>query len=179
MLPTPWKDSSNRHLSSVLEADQTLGKIKASFDFEGNLTPVQHFIAGTKSFIGCINKEKRSFLIYCRHGSQGTPFFARVADGIVQASGKQSVINYKFKLRLWDRIFLCIGIAVLFCFSSLSFFYLLIEPKGDSILCTTLTTGLLLLAWFSPQIAQKFYQDDERKIAELLRSIAEGKFDES
>lgn len=172
-LPLPWKTSPQQKLSSRLHPDEAIAEIKQSIDFEGNLSAVDHFICGDKDFIGSINKEKLSFMIFCRHGSQGTPFFARVAHGEVKASASGSILEYKFTLRAWDRFFLLIGLALALVFNGFSLFYLLLKPGGESLVCAALTAAVFLLVWFAPRIAQWHYASDEKKIESLLRSIAD------
>lgn len=146
--------------------------IQAAINFEGNLSAVDHFVAGSGEFIGAVDLYKNTFLIFCRHGAQGTPFFARVAMGEVTPNGSGARIRYRFTMRPWDRFFLGVGLCMTFAFASLGIFSVLVKPNGETAFLCVITLVMFALMWLSPKICQWIYRKDEPKIAALLAKLS-------
>ena len=170
--PVPWQTSEQRMLESPLAVPELMKVIQRSIDFEGNTTAVDHLIAGSGTFIGSTDLSKHTFMIFCRHGSQGTPFFARVAMGEVRSNGSGSQIRYQFTLRPWDRFFVLIGLLMFSVFTALMLFALIVQPGSDNSAGFVITACLLLFTWFTPRIFQWKYRDDETKIESHIRKLA-------
>lgn len=142
-----------------------------SIDFEGNVTPVDHFICGDKPFVGCSDKAKRKFLISHRHGN-GLPFFARCAMGTIDSNGTGSTLRYRFTLRPWERFIFLSGVIMTVVFNAIAIFGVIVKPEAEYFVLLTITVTLMLAVWFAPRISQWFFRGYEAEISQALERIA-------
>lgn len=170
----PWKTSPQITLHSHRSSDQIMERIRESIDFEGNVTPIDHFVSGDKPFIGRRDVAKNSFLICHRHGN-GLAFMSRCAIGRVSKEGSGSTVSYEFTMRPWDRLFLSIWLLMMLLFNGLAVFSVVMKPTGEYLALLGITSGLLVASWLTPTFCQWYFRHYESEIAKLLSEIAAGR----
>lgn len=167
----PWQTSEETILQSSKSQASVMQEIGASIDFEGNVTPVDHFICGDKKFIGHRDTSKSTFLIAPRQGT-GPAFFARCALGRVSAEGSGCRISYKFTVRPWDRAALVILVFMMLLFNAIAIFSVIVKPNGEYFTLLAITSSLLAMVWFIPRICQCVFKTSEGEIRDLLVRIS-------
>ncbi|MBY0552269.1 MAG: hypothetical protein K2W95_33630 [Candidatus Obscuribacterales bacterium] len=167
----PWQTSGEITLNSSQSADALMKIVMESMDFEGNVSPVDHFVRGSKPFVGCSNAAKNTFLVTHRHGN-GLPLLARCAMGEIRSVPGGSSLTYRFTLRPWERFFTALCVILLIGFNVLALFSVIVSPSETEYrVLLGITMTLLFAAWSAPRICQWLFRGYEAEIAQLLKGV--------
>lgn len=167
----PWQTSGEITLNSTLSADALMKIVMNAIDYEGNVSPVDHFIRGSKPFIGCSDVAKSTFLVSRRHGN-GHPFLARCAMGKIRSVPGGSTLTYRFTLRPWERFFTALFVILLVGFNALAIFSVVGKPsEAEYRVLLGLTMTLLFAAWSAPRFCQWLFRGYEAEISQMLERV--------
>lgn len=168
----PWQTSAEVTLNSPHSADALKKIVMDAMDFEGHVSPVDHFICGSKPFVGCSDIAKSTFLVSHRHGN-GQPFLARCAIGKIRSVPGGSTLSYRFTLRPWERFLIALWVILLIGFNALALFSVVVKPSETEYqVLLGITMTLLFAAWSAPRICQWLFRGYEAEIAQMLRRSA-------